>query len=99
MNTDMEAEAVNYANFLRAMRDYARSIGFEGQLLLEPKPREPSAYAQRSNASPWDPEESRGDRVQLDSKTSEPPPSPNLMAVTSTISTRRRRWASSSAST
>ena len=42
LNTDMETEAKNYATFLRATRDYARSIGFEGQLLLEPKPREPS---------------------------------------------------------
>jgi xylose isomerase len=44
LNTDMEAEAKNYAFFLRMTRDYARSIGFEGQLLLEPKPREPSAH-------------------------------------------------------
>lgn len=44
LNTDMEQEQAAYANFLRAMRDYGRSIGFEGMFLLEPKPREPSAH-------------------------------------------------------
>jgi len=38
LNTDMELEQEQYATFLRALRDYARSIGFNGQLLLEPKP-------------------------------------------------------------
>lgn len=44
LNTDMEREQKQYASFLRAMRDYGRSIGFNGQFLLEPKPREPSAH-------------------------------------------------------
>jgi len=43
-NTELEAELQAYATFLGATRDYARQIGFEGQLLLEPKPREPMSH-------------------------------------------------------
>jgi xylose isomerase len=44
LNTDLKREQETYAHFLRSVRDYAREIGFEGQLLLEPKPREPTAH-------------------------------------------------------
>ena len=44
LNTDYATEQRNYANFLKATADYADSIGFKGQLLLEPKPREPAAH-------------------------------------------------------
>ena len=44
LNTDYAKEQRNYANFLKATADYADSIGFKGQLLLEPKPREPAAH-------------------------------------------------------
>jgi len=44
LNTDYKLENDNYATFLRLTADYADSIGFKGQLLLEPKPREPAAH-------------------------------------------------------
>lgn len=44
LNTDMEQEQRHYGHFLRLVADYAREIGFEGQLWLEPKPREPMAH-------------------------------------------------------
>jgi len=44
LNTDYKKENDIYASFLRMTADYADSIGFKGQLLLEPKPREPAAH-------------------------------------------------------
>lgn len=44
LNTDYALENQNYAHFLKATADYADQIGFKGQLLLEPKPREPTAH-------------------------------------------------------
>ena len=44
LNTDYKVETDNYATFLRMTADYADKIGFTGQLLLEPKPREPTAH-------------------------------------------------------
>ena len=44
LNTNYGKELQNYAHFLKATSDYAKSIGFKGQLLLEPKPREPMAH-------------------------------------------------------
>ena len=44
LNTDYKRENDNYAQFLKVTADYADSIGFDGQLLLEPKPREPAAH-------------------------------------------------------
>jgi len=44
LNTDYATEQDNYATFLKMTADYADSIGFKGQLLLEPKPREPAAH-------------------------------------------------------
>jgi xylose isomerase len=44
LNTDMKLELDNLARFLRMAVDYAKEIGFEGQLLLEPKPKEPTTH-------------------------------------------------------
>ena len=44
LNTDYKRENDNYAHFLKALAEYADTIGFTGQLLLEPKPREPAAH-------------------------------------------------------
>ena len=44
LNTDYKKEQRNYASFLKATYEYADKIGFKGQLLLEPKPREPAAH-------------------------------------------------------
>src|SRR5699024_1349133 len=41
LNTDMKLELDNLARFLHMAIDYAKEIGFEGQLLIEPKPKEP----------------------------------------------------------
>ncbi|ACL70700.1 xylose isomerase [Halothermothrix orenii] len=44
LNTDMELEQENFARFLHMAVDYAREIGFEGQFLIEPKPKEPTKH-------------------------------------------------------
>jgi len=41
LGTDYEREQAQMARWLEMIRDYARSIGFEGPLFIEPKPREP----------------------------------------------------------
>ncbi|MCS6930433.1 MAG: xylose isomerase [Saprospiraceae bacterium] len=44
LNTDMKREREHLARFLSAARDYARKQGFQGTLLVEPKPMEPSKH-------------------------------------------------------
>ncbi len=44
LNTNMKKELDNLGNFLRMARDYARSQGFKGNFLIEPKPMEPSKH-------------------------------------------------------
>ncbi len=44
LNTDMQLELDNMAFFLQMAADYAKEIGFEGQLLIEPKPKEPTKH-------------------------------------------------------
>ncbi|MCK9480055.1 MAG: xylose isomerase [Firmicutes bacterium] len=44
LNTDMKLELENYARFLQMAVDYAKEIGFEGQFLIEPKPKEPTKH-------------------------------------------------------
>jgi len=44
LNTDMQLELENMARFLHMAVDYAKEIGFEGQFLIEPKPREPTKH-------------------------------------------------------
>lgn len=44
LNTDMELELNNLARFLHMAVEYAREIGFTGQLLIEPKPKEPTKH-------------------------------------------------------
>jgi len=44
LNTDMKLELDNFARFLRMAADYAKEIGFKGQLLIEPKPKEPTKH-------------------------------------------------------
>jgi xylose isomerase len=44
LNTDMKREQEHMAKFLHAAKDYARSQGFKGTFLLEPKPMEPSKH-------------------------------------------------------
>ncbi|HZG85792.1 xylose isomerase [Paenibacillus sp.] len=44
LNTDMKLELDNLARFLRMAVDYADEIGYKGQFLIEPKPKEPSKH-------------------------------------------------------
>lgn len=44
LNTDMGIELDNMARFLRMAADYADDAGFDGQLLIEPKPKEPTKH-------------------------------------------------------
>lgn len=44
LNTDMKRELEHMGRFLAMARDYARSQGWKGTLLIEPKPMEPSKH-------------------------------------------------------
>lgn len=44
LNTDMKRETEHLAKFLTMARDYARSKGFKGNFLIEPKPMEPTKH-------------------------------------------------------
>ena len=44
LNTDMKLELDNLARFLHMAVDYAKQIGFTGQFLIEPKPKEPTKH-------------------------------------------------------
>lgn len=44
LNTDMQLEIDNLARFMHMAVDYAKEIGFNGQFLIEPKPKEPTKH-------------------------------------------------------
>ncbi len=44
LNTDLGLELDNLARFLKMAVDYAKEIGFKGQFLIEPKPKEPTKH-------------------------------------------------------
>jgi len=44
LNSDMGRELDNMGRFFRMAADYADDIGFDGQLLIEPKPKEPTKH-------------------------------------------------------
>ena len=43
-NTDMQREREQFARFLHLAVDFAKEIGFAGQLYIEPKPKEPTKH-------------------------------------------------------
>jgi xylose isomerase len=43
-NTDMKRELDHFARFLHMAVDHAQAIGFKGQFLIEPKPKEPTKH-------------------------------------------------------
>jgi xylose isomerase len=43
-NTDMKRELDHLARFMHMAADHAKSIGFSGQFLFEPKPKEPTKH-------------------------------------------------------
>ncbi|HZJ85872.1 MAG TPA: xylose isomerase [Erysipelotrichaceae bacterium] len=51
LNTDMGIELDNYARLLQMAVDYADEIGFTGQLLIEPKPKEPTKHQYDSDSA------------------------------------------------
>jgi xylose isomerase len=44
LNTDLRREQEHLAKFLQLAVDYAQQIGFKGQFLIEPKPKEPTKH-------------------------------------------------------
>lgn len=44
LNTDMKLELDNMGRFLGMAVEYAKEIGFKGQFLIEPKPKEPTKH-------------------------------------------------------
>jgi xylose isomerase len=44
LNTDLRREQEQYARFLTLVAEHKRKIGFEGTLLIEPKPAEPTKH-------------------------------------------------------
>ena len=44
LNTKTDLELDNFARFLHMAVDYAKEIGFKGQFLIEPKPKEPTKH-------------------------------------------------------
>ena len=50
-NTDMQRELENLGRFFHMAVDYANEIGFEGQFLIEPKPKEPTKHQYDSDAA------------------------------------------------
>ena len=50
LNTDMKREKQHLATMLRMARDYARSKGFVGNFLVEPKPMEPMKHQYDADA-------------------------------------------------
>ena len=50
-NTDMKRELDHLAQFFHMAVDHAKSIGFTGQFLIEPKPKEPTKHQYDSDAA------------------------------------------------
>jgi xylose isomerase len=44
LNTDMQQELEQMGRFLTLVVDYKHKIGFDGQILIEPKPKEPTTH-------------------------------------------------------
>lgn len=44
LNTDLKQEGDQFARFLEMVAEHKRTIGFEGQLFIEPKPQEPTKH-------------------------------------------------------
>jgi xylose isomerase len=51
LNTDIKKEQEQLARFLHMAVDYRKSIGFQGQFLIEPKPKEPTKHQYDSDAA------------------------------------------------
>ena len=50
-NTDLKREVDHLGAFMQMAVDYAKKIGFKGQFLIEPKPKEPTKHQYDSDAA------------------------------------------------
>ncbi len=50
LNTEMKFELDNMGRFMHMAVDYAKEIGFTGQFLIEPKPKEPTKHQYDSDS-------------------------------------------------
>ncbi|MED3623289.1 xylose isomerase [Bacillus thermocopriae] len=50
LNTDLKLELDNLARFMHMAVDYAKEIGYTGQFLIEPKPKEPTTHQYDTDA-------------------------------------------------
>ena len=50
-NTDLQRELDHMGRFMHLAVDYAKTIGFTGQFLIEPKPKEPTKHQYDSDAA------------------------------------------------
>ena len=51
LNTDLKRELDHMGRFMHLAVDYAKQIGFTGQFLIEPKPKEPTKHQYDSDAA------------------------------------------------
>ncbi|TVX78602.1 xylose isomerase [Peribacillus simplex] len=51
LNTNLKLELDNLARFMHMAVDYAKEIGFIGQFLIEPKPKEPTTHQYDTDAA------------------------------------------------
>lgn len=51
LNTDLKLELDNLSRFMHMAVDYAKEIGFDGQFLIEPKPKEPTTHQYDTDAA------------------------------------------------
>jgi xylose isomerase len=51
LNTNLERELDHLGAFMRMAADYKKKIGFPGQLLIEPKPKEPTKHQYDTDAA------------------------------------------------
>ncbi|WP_019394637.1 xylose isomerase [Priestia filamentosa] len=51
LNTNLKLELDNLARFMHMAVDYAKEIGFTGQFLIEPKPKEPTTHQYDTDAA------------------------------------------------
>ncbi|MFJ5963162.1 xylose isomerase [Bacillus sp. NPDC093026] len=51
LNTDLKRELDHMATFLHMAVDYAKEIGYTGQFLIEPKPKEPTTHQYDTDAA------------------------------------------------
>ena len=100
LNTDLRREGAQLARFLHLVAEHKHRIGFAGQLLIEPKPMEPTKhqYDYDVGDGPRLPRQATGSRASTAS-TSRRTTRRSRVTASTTRSPSRSRTASSAAST